>query len=64
MVVATAAEQCGRRPCGDGGRPTCEGVATMSARKEGCFGPRGLCLGIDAGKSFHWAMAVGAGARS
>lgn len=30
----------------------------MSARKEDHFGPHEIYLGIDVGKSFHWAVAV------
>lgn len=33
----------------------------MSARKEDRFGPHELYLGIDVGKSFHWAMGVDSG---
>lgn len=33
----------------------------MFARKEDRFGPHELCLGIDVGKSFRWAIAVDAG---
>ena len=32
----------------------------MSARKEDAFGPHELYLGIDVGKSFHWAIGVDA----
>lgn len=30
----------------------------MASRKEDAFGPHELYLGIDVGKSFHWAVAV------
>ena len=29
----------------------------MASRKEDRFGPHELYLGIDVGKSFHWAIA-------
>ena len=32
----------------------------MARRKEDHFGPHDACLGIDVGKSFHWAFALGA----
>lgn len=31
----------------------------MASRKEDAFGPHELYLGIDVGKSFHWAVGVG-----
>jgi transposase len=31
----------------------------MASRKEDAFGPHDLYLGVDVGKSFHWAVAVG-----
>ena len=30
----------------------------MASRKEDAFGPHDLYLGVDVGKSFHWAVAV------
>lgn len=33
----------------------------MASRKEDAFGPHELYLGIDVGKSFHWAVGVDAG---
>ena len=33
----------------------------MARRKEDHFGPHDVYLGIDVGKSFHWAFALGAG---
>ena len=32
----------------------------MASRKEDRFGPHELYLGIDVGKSFHWAVGVDA----
>jgi hypothetical protein len=32
----------------------------MASRKEDAFGPHALYLGIDVGKSFHWAVDVDA----
>ena len=31
----------------------------MASRKEDAFGPHELYLGIDVGKSFHWAVGIG-----
>ncbi len=45
-------------PCGDGGQPTYKEVTTMARTKEDRFGPHALYLGIDVGKSFHWAIGL------
>ena len=43
---------------GNGGQPTYWEVTTMERKQKDWFGPHRLYLGVDVGKSFHWAVGL------